>query len=67
MAEAYLIQKLNSVEQTFHELTRRLGDPDVASDPDEFQRIAKSRSSLEETVNTYTDWKATGEDLAGAR
>lgn len=67
MAEAYLIEKLNSVEQTFQELTRRLGDPDVASDPDEFQRIAKSRSSLEETVNTYADWKATGEELAGAR
>ncbi|TVQ05998.1 MAG: PCRF domain-containing protein, partial [Leptolyngbya sp. DLM2.Bin27] len=67
MAEAYLIEKLNSVEQTFQELTRRMGDPDVASDPDEFQRIAKSRSSLEETVNTYGDWKATGEELAGAR
>ncbi len=67
MAEAYLIEKLNSVEQTFQELTRRLGDPDVASNPDEFQRIAKSRSSLEETVNTYTDWRATGEELAGAR
>jgi peptide chain release factor 1 len=67
MAEAYLIEKLNSVEQTFQELTRRMGDPDVASDPDEFQRIAKSRSSLEETVNTYTDWKATKAELSGAR
>ncbi|MGB3137432.1 MAG: peptide chain release factor 1 [Nodosilinea sp.] len=67
MAEAYLIEKLNSVEQTFHELTRRLADPDVARDPDEFQRIAKSRSSLEETVTTYVDWKATEEELAGAR
>ncbi|PZV21177.1 MAG: peptide chain release factor 1 [Leptolyngbya sp.] len=67
MAEAYLIEKLNSVEQTFQELTRRLGDPDVASNPDEFQRIAKSRSSLEETVNTYIDWKATGKELVGAR
>ncbi|WP_035991948.1 peptide chain release factor 1 [Leptolyngbya sp. KIOST-1] len=67
MAEAYLIEKLNSVEQTFQELTRRLADPDVAKDPDEFQRIAKSRSSLEETVIAYTDWKATEQELAGAR
>ena len=67
MAEAYLIQKLNSVEQTFQELTRRMADPDVASDPDEFQRIAKSRSSLEETVTTYAEWQATGDELAGAR
>ncbi|MEY3296899.1 MAG: peptide chain release factor 1 [Cyanobacteriota bacterium] len=67
MAEAYLIEKLNSVEQTFQELTRRMADPDVAQDPTEFQRIAKSRSSLEETVVVYTDWKQAKEELAGAR
>ncbi|MGG6265050.1 peptide chain release factor 1 [Leptolyngbya sp. AN03gr2] len=67
MAEAYLIDKLNSVEQTFNELTRRLADPDIARDPGEFQRVAKSRSSLEETVNTYELWRKTEQDLAGAR
>jgi peptide chain release factor 1 len=67
MAEAYLIEKLDSVEQTFHELTRRLADPDVAKDPDEFQRIAKSRSALEDTVTTYAEWQSTGEELTGAR
>jgi peptide chain release factor 1 len=67
MAEGYLLEKLNSVEQTFQELTRRLADPDVARDPDEFQRLAKARSSLEETVNAYEQWKQTGEELVGAR
>lgn len=67
MAEAYLIDKLDSVDQTFHELTRRLADPDVAQDPDEFQRIAKARSSLEETVTTYDSWKELQEELSGAR
>jgi peptide chain release factor 1 len=67
MAEAYLIDKLNSVEQTFNELTRRLADPDIAKDPGEFQRVAKSRSSLEETVDTYEFWRKTEQDLAGAR
>ena len=67
MAEAYLLEKLNSVDQTFHELTRRLADPDVAQDPDEFQRIAKARSSLEETVTTYDTWKQLQEELEGAR
>jgi peptide chain release factor 1 len=57
MAESYLIAKLNSVEQTFNELTRRMGDPDVARDPNEFQRIARARASLEETVNTYEEWR----------
>ncbi|MGF1523571.1 MAG: peptide chain release factor 1 [Leptolyngbyaceae cyanobacterium] len=67
MAEAYLLDKLNSVNQTFQELTRRLADPDVARDPDEFQRIAKARSSLEETVLAYDTWKQVQEELAGAR
>ncbi|MEH2466667.1 peptide chain release factor 1 [Nostoc sp.] len=67
MAESYLLDKLKSVEQTFNELTRRLGDPDTASNPDEYQEIAKSRSSLEEVVNTYEIWKTAQEDLSGAR
>ncbi|MBD0387799.1 MAG: PCRF domain-containing protein, partial [Nostoc sp. C3-bin3] len=67
MAESYLLDKLKSVEQTFNELTRRLGDPDTASNPDEYQEIAKSRSSLEEVVNTYEIWKTAQEDLTGAR
>jgi len=67
MAEAYLLEKLKSVEQTFQELTRRLADPDVARDPDEFQRIAKARSSLEETVNTFSQWKQVQDELAGAQ
>lgn len=67
MAETYLLEKLRSVEQTFNELTRRLADPDVATDPNEFQRVARARSSMEEVVNTYEVWKATQEELAGAR
>ena len=38
MTEPYLLKKLASVEQTFEELTRRMADPDVAKDPDEFQK-----------------------------
>lgn len=67
MAESYLLEKLKSVEQTFHELTRRLADPDVATDPDEFQRVAKARSSLEETVTAFEDWKTTQEELVGTK
>ena len=67
MAESYLLDKLNSVEQTFHQLTRQLADPDVASDPKEFQRVAKSRASLEETVTTFEAWRQATEELAGAK
>jgi peptide chain release factor 1 len=67
MAETYLLEKLKSVEQTFNELTRRLADPDTAKNPDEYQKVAKARSSLEEVVNTYETWKIASEELVGAR
>ncbi|MFB2644830.1 peptide chain release factor 1 [Raphidiopsis sp. BLCC-F218] len=67
MAESYLLEKLKSVEQTFYELTRRLADPDTAKSPDEYQKIAKSRSSLEEVVTAYETWKNSQEELVGAR
>ena len=67
MAEQYLLEKLQSVEQTFNELTRRLADPDTARNPDEFQEVAKARSGLEEVVNTYETWKIVQEELIGAR
>jgi peptide chain release factor 1 len=67
MAETYLLEKLQSVEQTFNELTRRLADPDIATQPNEMQRIAKARSSLEEVVNTYDTWKLTQQGLLEAR
>lgn len=63
MPAPYLLDKLKSVEQTFHELTRRMADPDVAADHGEFQRIAKLRSSLEETVNTFEDFRNTEKQL----
>lgn len=67
MAEAYLLDKLRSVEETFHELTRRLADPDIAINPTEFQRVAKQRASLEETVDTYGAWKKATQELAEAK
>ncbi len=67
MAEAYLLDKLKSVEQTFQELTHRLADPDIATNPDELQKVAKARSSLEETVMAYQEWQQATEELAEAK
>jgi len=67
MAETYLLEKLQSVEQTFAELTRQLADPDVTNNPEELQRVAKARASLEETVDTYELWKKNQAQLQDAR
>lgn len=57
MAEPYLIAKLDSAERTWKELSLRLADPDVASNPDEYQKLAKSMSELEEVVTNYQKFK----------
>lgn len=36
-----------------------MGQPDVASDPDKFQRLAKQTSALEATVSTYRSYLET--------
>jgi peptide chain release factor 1 len=67
MAEAYLLEKLKSVNSTYQELTRRLADPDIVTNPDELQKIAKARSSLEETVLTYETWQKATQELEEAK
>ncbi|MEM9535761.1 MAG: peptide chain release factor 1 [Cyanobacteria bacterium P01_A01_bin.3] len=66
MVATHMLQKLDNVAATFQELTVRLADPEVATDPNELQRVAKARSALEETVETYRSWQATQEELQGA-
>ena len=48
-------------------MTLRLADPDIAKDPSEFQKVAKARSSLEEVVNYYAEWKNAQEELVDAK
>ncbi|GLU07432.1 hypothetical protein SLE2022_243920 [Rubroshorea leprosula] len=57
MAEPYLITKLESAEKTWKELSVRLADPDVVSNPSEYQKLAQSVAELDEVVSTYRRFK----------
>ncbi|KAL3827857.1 hypothetical protein ACJIZ3_016659 [Penstemon smallii] len=57
MAEPYLITKLESAEKTWVELSVRLGDPGVASNPSEYQKLAQSLAELDEVVSTFRRFK----------
>ena len=50
-------KKLDLIEQRYEELGKQLCDVSIASDPDKFKIINKERSSLEETVNVYKEYK----------
>ncbi|XP_058076511.1 peptide chain release factor APG3, chloroplastic [Magnolia sinica] len=57
MAEPYLISKLDSAERTWKELSVKLADPDVVSNPFEYQKLAQSMAELDEVVATYKKFK----------
>ncbi|KAJ0052424.1 hypothetical protein Pint_01039 [Pistacia integerrima] len=50
-AEPYLITKLESAEKTWKELSVKLADPDVVSNPSEYQKLAQSIAELDEVVH----------------
>lgn len=57
MAEPYLLKKLESAEKTWKELSVKLADPDVVSNPSEYQKLAQSMSELDQVVATYRGFK----------
>jgi len=57
MAEPYLIAKLDSAEKAWKEMSVRLADPDIVSDPSEYQKLAQSVAELDQVVTTYRQFK----------
>ncbi|ONK78657.1 uncharacterized protein A4U43_C02F21090 [Asparagus officinalis] len=56
-AEPYLMTKLDSAEKTWKELSVKLADPDVVSNPSEYQKLAQSMAELDEVVGYYRKYK----------
>ena len=52
-----LIEKLDSVEQRYEELTQQMADPEVVGDSKRYQETAKAHSDLSEIVNRYREYK----------
>ncbi|KAF4349284.1 peptide chain release factor APG3, chloroplastic [Cannabis sativa] len=67
MAEPYLITKLESAENTWKELSVKLADPDVVSNPSEYQKLAQSVSELDEVVSTFRRFKECEKELEEAK
>ncbi|KAJ8510453.1 hypothetical protein OPV22_000887 [Ensete ventricosum] len=57
MTEPFLISKLDSAERTWKELSVKLADPDIVSNPTEYQKLAQSVAELDEVVMNYRKFK----------
>ncbi|QQK77998.1 peptide chain release factor 1 [Salicibibacter cibarius] len=62
-----MFEKLQSVEDRYLQLNDWLSDPDIVNDPDKLRDYSKEQSDLEETVQTYRDYKQTTEELEEAK
>jgi peptide chain release factor 1 len=62
-----MFEKLAGIEQRYDELERLMADPDIAQDYAKVAEYAQERAELEEIVTVYRAFKATDEELSGAR
>lgn len=61
-----MIEKLEAIYKKYLELTEKISDPEVISRMDEWQKIAKERADMEETVEKYLEYKKAESDKASA-
>lgn len=59
--------RLDEVEARYERLGQELGDPNVASDPQRFQQVAKQHSEISELVSTYRELKELRKQLEESR
>lgn len=62
-----LIDKLNSVEARYEELTRELATPEVVSDSKRYQKTAKLHAELGEIVSKFREYKDLERGIADTR
>ncbi|MFQ6083043.1 MAG: peptide chain release factor 1 [Candidatus Aminicenantia bacterium] len=52
-----MFQKLDSIEEKYHQLTQLLADPAIASDLSKYKKLAKEHSELKVIVDKYKECK----------
>jgi peptide chain release factor 1 len=59
-------KRLDEAEARFNELTAKMADPDVINS-EQYRKITKQQSELNDLVGRYRDWKRVNRELADAR
>ena len=58
-----LVDKLSGVEKRYQELEDALIRPEIVNNQNEYKKLAKERSSLEEVVTCFRDWRKVMQEL----
>jgi len=62
-----MFDKLDAAENRYEELSIKLSDPRVIADQDEYRKLMKEFSGLEEIVLKYREYKKTKKDISDAK
>ena len=62
-----MLDKLEAIEQLYNELTEKMADPKLAQDRQEYQKVGKRRSELEEIVEAYHRYKDIQNQIEGVK
>lgn len=62
-----MINKLEFIDEKYHELSRRISDPEVMADQNLFSRLCKEHSALEQIVEKYSEYKQTMKGITDSK
>jgi peptide chain release factor 1 len=62
-----MFDKLEAAENRYEEISLKLSDPSILADQDEYRKLMKEHSDLEEIVLKYREYKALNKDISEAK
>ncbi len=62
-----MLQKLDSLEEKYNEITELMSKPEIIGDPSQFQKYARAHSELDEIVLQYREYKSVLEQIKDTR
>lgn len=62
-----MFDRLQAVEDRYEKLNELLSDPDIVNDPKKLRDFSKEQSDIQETVQTYREYKSAKEQIQDAK
>ena len=62
-----MFQKLEDVEKRYEELNKLISDPDVIANQNEWKKLMKEHSSIEDVVNKFREYKNVQKNIEDAK
>lgn len=56
-------EKLKKVDKRYRDIEEEIARPEVATDPDQLQKLAKERAGLEDVVNMYREYESASKSI----